>query len=56
MKIAVAGAAGRMGQMLVREIARTEGATLAGALEGSGSTAKPARSRASATAIRASRA
>ena len=37
MKIAIAGAAGRMGQMLVREIARTEGATLAGALEGSGS-------------------
>jgi 4-hydroxy-tetrahydrodipicolinate reductase len=34
MKIAVAGAAGRMGQMLVREIARTEGCTLAGALEG----------------------
>ena len=38
MKIAVAGAAGRMGQMLVREIARTEGCTLAGALEGAGST------------------
>jgi 4-hydroxy-tetrahydrodipicolinate reductase len=38
MKIAVAGAAGRMGQMLVREIARTEGCTLAGALEGPGST------------------
>ena len=38
MKIAIAGAAGRMGQMLVREIARTEGATLAGALEGPGST------------------
>ena len=39
MKIAVAGAAGRMGQMLVREIARTEGCTLAGALEGAGNTA-----------------
>ena len=33
MKIAIAGAAGRMGQMLIREIARTEGAALAGALE-----------------------
>jgi 4-hydroxy-tetrahydrodipicolinate reductase len=39
MKIAVAGAAGRMGQMLVREIARTEDCTLAGALEGTGSDA-----------------
>jgi 4-hydroxy-tetrahydrodipicolinate reductase len=39
MKIAVAGAAGRMGQMLVREIARTEDCTLAGALEGAGSNA-----------------
>ena len=39
MKIAVAGAAGRMGQMLIREIARTEGASLAAALEGSGSNA-----------------
>lgn len=37
MKIAIAGAAGRMGQMLIREIERTEGATLAAALEGSGS-------------------
>ena len=27
MKIAVAGAAGRMGQMLIREIGRTEGAS-----------------------------
>ena len=36
MKIAIAGAAGRMGQMLVREIARTEGCSLAGALEGAG--------------------
>jgi 4-hydroxy-tetrahydrodipicolinate reductase len=39
MKIAIAGAAGRMGQMLVREIARTEGASLAGALEGPSSKA-----------------
>ena len=38
MKIAIAGAAGRMGQMLIREIARTEGCSLAGALEGAGST------------------
>jgi 4-hydroxy-tetrahydrodipicolinate reductase len=37
MKITVAGAAGRMGQMLIREIARTEGASLAAALEGPGS-------------------
>jgi 4-hydroxy-tetrahydrodipicolinate reductase len=39
MKIAIAGAAGRMGQMLVREIERTEGASLAGALEGPSSKA-----------------
>jgi 4-hydroxy-tetrahydrodipicolinate reductase len=39
MKIAIAGAAGRMGQMLVREIARTEGSSLAGALEHAGSNA-----------------
>ena len=39
MKIAIAGAAGRMGQMLIREIARTEGCELAGALEGPGSNA-----------------
>lgn len=39
MKIAIAGAAGRMGQMLIREIARTEGASLATALEGPGSSA-----------------
>lgn len=39
MKIAIAGAAGRMGQMLIREIARTEGASLTGALEGKGSNA-----------------
>src|SRR6185436_17086228 len=32
-------AAGRMGQMLVREIARTDGCTLAGALENEGSDA-----------------
>lgn len=37
MKIAIAGAAGRMGQMLIREIERTPGASLAGALEGPGS-------------------
>src|SRR5471032_1048185 len=37
MKIAIAGAAGRMGRMLVREIARTEGSSLAGALEHAGS-------------------
>ena len=39
MKIAIAGAAGRMGQMLIREIARTEGYELSGALEGPGSNA-----------------
>jgi 4-hydroxy-tetrahydrodipicolinate reductase len=39
MKIAIAGAAGRMGQMLIREIARTEGCSLAGALEAPGSNA-----------------
>jgi len=39
MKIAIAGAAGRMGQMLIREIARTEGCSLAAALEHAGSNA-----------------
>lgn len=39
MKIAIAGAAGRMGQMLIREIERTEGTSLAAALEGPGSKA-----------------
>ena len=39
MKIAIAGAAGRMGQMLIREIARTDGCSLAAALEGPGSNA-----------------
>ncbi len=39
MKIAIAGAAGRMGQMLIKRIAATEGLTLAGALEGPGSNA-----------------
>jgi 4-hydroxy-tetrahydrodipicolinate reductase len=39
MKIAVVGAAGRMGQMLVRRIAATEGATLAGASESPNSNA-----------------
>jgi 4-hydroxy-tetrahydrodipicolinate reductase len=33
MKIAIVGAAGRMGQMLIRQIARTEGCSLAGASE-----------------------
>ena len=37
MKIAIAGAAGRMGQMLIAEIARTDGCSLAAALEGAGS-------------------
>jgi 4-hydroxy-tetrahydrodipicolinate reductase len=39
MKIAIAGAAGRMGQMLFREVTRTRGCTLAGALEHAGSKA-----------------
>ena len=39
MKIAVVGASGRMGQMLVRQIARTEGVTLAAASERPGSKA-----------------
>ena len=39
MKIAIAGAAGRMGQMLIREIERTPGASLAAALEHAGSPA-----------------
>src|ERR1044071_647448 len=39
MKIAVVGAAGRMGQMLVRRIAATEGLTLAGASESPNSNA-----------------
>jgi len=39
MKIAIAGAAGRMGQMLIQEISRTEGCKLAAALEGPGSKA-----------------
>jgi len=37
--IGVVGAAGRMGRMLVKEIAETEGTTLAGATEGPGNTA-----------------
>jgi len=36
MKIAIVGASGRMGQMLVRQIARTEGVTLVGASEAPG--------------------
>jgi len=39
MKIAIAGASGRMGQMLIRQIAHTEGCSLAGAIEGAGSNA-----------------
>src|SRR5438045_2417693 len=39
MKIAIAGAAGRMGQMLIRQIAGTPGCSLAGALEGPSSNA-----------------
>src|SRR5260370_15756717 len=39
MKIAIAGAAGRMGEMLIREIARTGGCNLVAALEGPGSNA-----------------
>ncbi len=39
MKIAVVGAAGRMGQMLVRRIAATEGMTLGGASESPNSNA-----------------
>ena len=39
MKIEVVGAAGRMGQMLVRQIAGTEGCVLAGATERAGSDA-----------------
>ena len=39
MKIAIAGAAGRMGQMLIREIARTDGCSLTAALESPGSNA-----------------
>ncbi len=39
MKITVVGAAGRMGQMLIRRIAATEGVTLAGASESPGSKA-----------------
>jgi 4-hydroxy-tetrahydrodipicolinate reductase len=39
MKIAIAGAAGRMGQMLIRQIDHTEGCSLAGAIEGASSNA-----------------
>ena len=49
MKIAVVGAAGRMGQMLVRRIAATEGMTLGGAANrptATPSAAMPASSRA----------
>jgi 4-hydroxy-tetrahydrodipicolinate reductase len=37
MKIAIAGAAGRMGQMLIRQIEQTPGCALAGAIEGANS-------------------
>jgi 4-hydroxy-tetrahydrodipicolinate reductase len=36
MKLAIAGAAGRMGQTLIQQIARSEGCTLAAAFEGLG--------------------
>lgn len=39
MKIAIAGAAGRMGQMLIREVGRTAGASLAALFENAGSNA-----------------
>ena len=39
MRLVVVGAAGRMGQMLVKTIAATEGAVLSGALERPGSAA-----------------
>ncbi|MDP2378184.1 4-hydroxy-tetrahydrodipicolinate reductase [Reyranella sp.] len=39
MKIAIAGAAGRMGQMLIQRIASTDGCSLAGAIEAAGSNA-----------------
>ena len=42
MKIAIAGAAGRMGQMLIAEIARTEGCTLAAALKALAATSSAA--------------
>src|SRR5690348_13953437 len=39
MKIAIAGAAGRMGQMLIRQIEHTPGCSLSGAIEGPSSNA-----------------
>ena len=39
MKIAIAGAAGRMGQMLIRQIEHTQGCSLSGAIEGASSNA-----------------
>src|SRR5215468_5277900 len=39
MKIAIAGAAGRMGQMLIRQIEHTQGCSLSGAIEGASSSA-----------------
>src|SRR6266481_3198615 len=39
MKIAIAGAAGRMGQMLIRQIEHSDGCAMAGAIEGASSNA-----------------
>ena len=39
MKVAIMGAGGRMGQMLVRQVARTSGASLAAAIDAPGSNA-----------------
>ena len=39
MKVAIAGAAGRMGQMLIRQIEHTPGCALAGAIESANSNA-----------------
>ena len=37
VKVGIVGAAGRMGQMLVRQVTETPGCKVAGATEGSGS-------------------
>ena len=39
MRVLISGASGRMGTMLVRAVAQTEGATLVGATERQGSSA-----------------
>ncbi|MFD0933835.1 4-hydroxy-tetrahydrodipicolinate reductase, partial [Methylobacterium trifolii] len=39
MRLVVVGADGRMGRMLVREVAQAEGGTLSGAIEREGSAA-----------------